>query len=55
MSKLFRVKSLDRLIGDAESRPEHQLRRKLGPVQLTALGIGAIIGAGIFSSVGTAN
>ncbi len=54
MSKLFRVKSLDRLIRDAESRPEHQLRRTLGPVQLTALGIGAIIGAGIFSSVGTA-
>ncbi len=53
MSNLFRVKSLDRLIGDTE-RPEHQLKRTLGPVQLTALGIGAIIGAGIFSTVGTA-
>jgi APA family basic amino acid/polyamine antiporter len=54
MSNLFRVKSLDRLMGDAESRPEQQLKRTLGPVQLTSLGIGAIIGAGIFSTVGTA-
>jgi APA family basic amino acid/polyamine antiporter len=30
------------------------LRRSLGPVQLTALGIGAIIGAGIFAAIGTA-
>jgi basic amino acid/polyamine antiporter, APA family len=50
---LFRVKPLDQLIGETE-RPEHRLRRTLGPVQLTALGVGAIIGAGIFSSVGTA-
>jgi APA family basic amino acid/polyamine antiporter len=50
---LFRVKPLDRLIRDSED-PEHQLRRTLGPMQLTALGIGAIIGAGIFSTVGTA-
>lgn len=34
--------------------PEHQLKRVLGPVQLTLLGVGAIIGAGIFSTVGTA-
>ncbi|MFL6193455.1 MAG: amino acid permease [Thermoanaerobaculia bacterium] len=34
--------------------PESQLRRSLGAVQLTLLGIGAIIGAGIFSTVGTA-
>jgi APA family basic amino acid/polyamine antiporter len=33
---------------------EQRLKRTLGPVQLTALGIGAIIGAGIFSTVGTA-
>jgi len=38
---------------DSEA-PERQLRRTLGPVQLTSLGIGAIIGAGIFSTVGTA-
>jgi APA family basic amino acid/polyamine antiporter len=50
---LLRVKPLDRLVGDTE-RPEHQLRRSLGAFQLTSLGIGAIVGAGIFSSVGTA-
>ncbi len=53
MSQLFRVKSLDRMIGEAESAAGH-LKRALGPVQLTALGVGAIIGAGIFSTVGTA-
>jgi APA family basic amino acid/polyamine antiporter len=53
MKQLFAVKSLDRLVGDTEA-PAHQLRRTLGVVQLTALGIGAIIGAGIFSSVGSA-
>src|SRR5690242_4837569 len=30
------------------------LRRSLGPLQLTALGIGAVIGAGIFAAIGTA-
>jgi len=50
---LFRVKPLDQLMADTE-RPEKQLRRALGPVQLTFLGIGAIVGAGIFSLVGTA-
>ncbi len=53
MARFFRVKSLDRLLRDTE-QPEQQLRRSLGPVQLTALGIGAIIGAGMFSTVGTA-
>ncbi len=53
MPSLPRVKSLDRLLSEAE-RPEQGLRRVLGPVQLTALGIGAIVGAGIFSTVGAA-
>ena len=53
MSQLFHVKSLDRMIGEAEDAAGH-LKRALGPVQLTALGVGAIIGAGIFSTVGTA-
>ena len=53
MSQLFHTKSLDQLVSDTEA-PEHRLKRTLGPVQLTALGIGAIIGAGIFSTVGTA-
>lgn len=34
--------------------PFYRLKRTLGPVQLTALGIGAIVGAGIFSTVGSA-
>lgn len=52
-SPLFHKKSLDQILGDAE-KPEHQLKRVLGPVSLTALGIGAIIGAGIFATTGTA-
>ncbi len=50
---LFRIKPLDAILKDAE-KPEHQLKRALGPVQLTLFGVGAIIGAGIFSTVGTA-
>jgi APA family basic amino acid/polyamine antiporter len=38
---------------DAE-RPEYQLKRVLGPFQLILFGIGAIIGAGIFATIGTA-
>jgi APA family basic amino acid/polyamine antiporter len=49
----FRVKPLDQLVGEAE-HGQQRLKRTLGPVQLTSLGIGAIIGAGIFSTVGTA-
>jgi basic amino acid/polyamine antiporter, APA family len=50
---LFQRKPLDHLVGETTA-PEHQLRRALGPVQLTLLGVGAIVGAGIFSTVGTA-
>lgn len=50
---LYRRKSLDRLVGETND-PQHQLRRALGPVQLTMLGVGAIVGAGIFSTPGTA-
>ncbi|HEY7864015.1 MAG TPA: amino acid permease [Thermoanaerobaculia bacterium] len=53
MNPLFRRKSLDALLADAEA-PERHLRRALGPVELIALGIGAVIGAGIFATVGTA-
>ena len=53
VSKLFRRKSLDQLVGESEE-PHLQLKRCLGPVQLTLLGVGAIVGAGIFSTVGTA-
>src|SRR5437868_4761576 len=53
LKDLFRRKSLDRLTAEAEE-PEHQLKKRLGPVDVTALGIGAIIGAGIFATIGTA-
>ena len=53
LSDLFRTKSLDELV--AETREEgHQLKKVLGPWNLVALGIGAIIGAGIFATIGTA-
>ena len=53
MLNLFRRKSLDQLNRESAESP-NQLRRVLGPVQLTMLGVGAIVGAGIFSTVGTA-
>src|SRR5262245_14628353 len=53
LTELFRRKPLEHLLGET-TEPEHQLRRVLGPVQLTMLGVGAIVGAGIFSTVGTA-
>jgi APA family basic amino acid/polyamine antiporter len=45
---LFATKPLDLLLHEARESGEHSLRRTLGPFQLTALGVGAIIGAGIF-------
>ena len=51
--QIFRTKSIDKLISDSE-RPEHALKKHLGPVSLTALGIGAVIGSGIFTVIGTA-
>jgi basic amino acid/polyamine antiporter, APA family len=45
---LFATKPLDLLINEAKESGEHSLKRTLGPFQLTALGVGAIIGAGIF-------
>src|SRR5262249_7659569 len=52
-SQLFRVKPLASLTSEAKD-PGHQLKRALGPVQLTMLGIGAVIGAGLFPTGGTA-
>jgi amino acid transporter len=48
--RLFARKSLEML--HEEMKGENRLRRVLGPVALTALGIGAIIGAGIFVTTG---
>jgi APA family basic amino acid/polyamine antiporter len=51
--QVFARKSIDKLISDSEA-PEHSLKKTLGPVSLTALGIGAVIGSGIFTVIGTA-
>src|SRR5258705_7002721 len=48
MANLLAKKPLDRLINEAKETGEHSLKRTLGVFQLTALGVGAIIGAGIF-------
>ncbi|MEO6212185.1 MAG: amino acid permease [Vicinamibacterales bacterium] len=45
---LFRTKSIDSLLADAGATGEGTLKRTLGPWALVALGIGAIIGAGLF-------
>ena len=50
--QLFATKSLHQLLD--EMAGENRLRRVLGPVQLTSLGVGAIIGAGIFVATGAA-
>jgi APA family basic amino acid/polyamine antiporter len=52
-SQLLCCKSIDKLIAESE-RPEIRLKKTLGPWSLTALGIGAIIGSGIFVLTGTA-
>ncbi|MCG3161114.1 MAG: hypothetical protein JMDDDDMK_02232 [Acidobacteria bacterium] len=60
IASLFRKKSVERIQHDAASGfgdAEHGgqgLKRALGVVDLTALGIAAVIGAGIFSTIGTA-
>ncbi len=48
MAKLFARKPLDRLMKEADEVGEHSLKRSLGWVNLVALGIGGIIGAGLF-------
>src|SRR5438270_8825108 len=50
---LFRTKALDDLLAETQEEG-HQLKKALGPWNLVALGIGAIIGAGIFATIGTA-
>ena len=49
---LFQTKPLDRILAEAES--QNALKRSLGPGALVALGVGAVIGAGIFTLAGVA-
>jgi APA family basic amino acid/polyamine antiporter len=51
---LWATKSITVLRAEADATGEHSLKRSLGAVNLTALGIGAIIGAGIFVLTGQA-
>src|SRR3974377_644439 len=48
MASILTRKPLSRIFDEAKEGGEHCLRRSLGPFQLTTLGVGAIIGAGIF-------
>jgi len=48
MANLFATKPVDKLMAEAAEVGEHSLKRSLGPVNLVALGIGGIIGAGLF-------
>jgi APA family basic amino acid/polyamine antiporter len=48
MTNLSATKSIDTLMQEAQETSEHSLKRTLGPVNLVMLGIGAIIGAGLF-------
>jgi basic amino acid/polyamine antiporter, APA family len=49
---LFAKKPISVLLAEAKETGEHSLKRTLGPFQLTALGVGAVIGAGIFVLAG---
>lgn len=51
--RLFRTKPIELILSDAD-HPEHRLKKTLTAWDLTALGIGAIIGTGIFVLIGTA-
>ncbi|MDP9360737.1 MAG: amino acid permease [Acidobacteriota bacterium] len=53
IGRLLATKSLDDLIAGTQEEG-HQLKKTLGPWNLIALGVGAIIGAGIFATIGTA-
>ena len=52
--KLFATKPINKILAESEESHEHSLKRALGPINLITLGIGPIIGAGIFVLTGTA-
>ncbi len=51
---LFRTKSVDRITRESEAGTGHTLKRSLTWLDLMMLGIGAVIGTGIFAAIGTA-
>ena len=51
--KLFKLKDLNSILAESHV-PDHRLKKVLGPFELILLGVGVIIGAGIFATVGTA-
>lgn len=53
LSRLFRTKSVEQILADSD-HPDHRLKKTLTAWDLTMLGIGAIIGTGIFVLIGTA-
>ncbi len=53
LKRLLRRKNLDDLLHETEE-PGHRLKRALGAFDVVMLGIGAIVGAGIFATIGTA-
>ena len=53
MYSALRTRNIDSLIAEADE-PGKRLRKSLGPWSLTALGVGAVIGSGIFTLTGTA-
>jgi APA family basic amino acid/polyamine antiporter len=55
MANLLATKPLDLILSEAHETGEHSLKRALGPVNLITLGIGAIIGTGIFVLTGAAS
>ena len=54
LPQLFKTKSIDAILGEAD-REGASLKKVLGPWQLIALGIGAVIGTGIFATIGSAS
>ena len=54
MSRLLRIKPMSMLSEEAREEGEHTLKRSLGALNLVTLGVGAVIGAGIFTLTGQA-
>jgi basic amino acid/polyamine antiporter, APA family len=54
IAQLFRVKPIEAMVSEA-GLGEKRLKRVLGPTSLVMLGVGAIIGTGIFATIGSAS